>query len=181
MVKVFRDVKFLLALLPLVLLFACSPFSRQALQQVDVTLPFNDIQKAPRKYLNKNVLWGGQIIDTNVRKNGTFITVMDKPLDFEKRPEEGDVSDGRFIIRHPGFLDPAIYKPGREISVIGAISGVEVQPVGELQYSYPVVDSKHLHLWERRAKYRRPAYWDYPVMPFPYNSYPYLYHRPPYW
>ncbi len=177
--------KFLLFLFSLFLILSCSPFSRQALKQVDLKQPFSDIQKAPGKYINKNVLWGGQIIETKVGKDGTFITVMDKPLDFEKRPEEGDVSDGRFIVRYPGFLDPAIYKPGREVSVIGTITGHVVQPVGELQYNYPLVESKQLHLWERRAKYRRPAYWDYPVMPFPYASYPYyppyIFGRPPYW
>lgn len=181
MVAYCKNPKFLPALLSLILLFSCSPFSRQALQQVDIAAPFQEVRKAPQQYVNKNVLWGGSIIDTAIKKDGTYITVMEKPLDYEKRPEEGDHSQGRFIIRYPGFLDPAIYKPGREISVIGTIAGARVQPVGELQYTYPVVESKQLHLWERRAKYRRPAYWDYPIMPFPYSSYPYLYHRPPFW
>jgi len=171
----------LLPVLLVLFLFACSPFSRQQLNLVDVTPPFQEIQKAPQKYINKTVLWGGQIIETDVRPDATFIKVVYKDLDYEKRPEEGDRSNGRFMVRYSGFLDPAIYKPGREISVIGAISGAVVQPVGELQYTYPVVESKQLHLWERRAKYRRPAYWDYPFMPFPYSSYPYLYNRPPYW
>lgn len=173
--------KLLQAILLIFLLSACSPFSRQALQQVDVTSPFQDIQKAPQNYLNKNVLWGGVIIEANVKTNATFIKVLNKDLDYEKRPEEGDKSNGRFIVRYPGFLDPAIYKPGREITVIGTLSGREVQPVGELLYTYPVVDARQLHIWERRAKYRRPAYWDYPFVPFPYSSYPYLYNRPPYW
>ncbi len=173
--------KFLVPLIPLFILFACSPFSRQALKQVDVTAPFQEVQKAPQKYINKNVLWGGTIIDTNVKADSTFIKVIDKDLDFEKQPEEGDKSNGRFIVRCPGFLDPAVYRPGREITVIGTLSGTTVEPVGELRYTYPVVESKQLHLWEPRAKYRRPTYWDYPPLPFPYDSYPYLYHKPPYW
>ncbi len=171
------NIKILFSLASLFLLFSCSPFSSKALKQVDVTVPFQEVQKAPQKYINKNVLWGGQIIDMSVKTNGTFIKVVDKDLDRGKRPKEGDVSEGRFIVHYPGFLDPAIYKPGRELSVIGTISGVDVQPVGELLYTYPVLESKQLHLWERRAKYRRPAYWDYPVVPFPYDSYPYY---PPY-
>ena len=150
-----------------------------------MTVPFQDVQKAPQKYINKNVLWGGMIIETDVKPNATFIKVIDRDLDYEKRPKEGDKSNGRFIVRYPGFLDPAIYKPGREITVIGTLSGVERQPVGEFQYTYLLVDSKHLHLWETRAKYRRPAYWDYPLMPFPYSSYPYyppyVWGHPPYW
>lgn len=177
--------KFLLCLVPLFFLLACAPFSRQALKQVDVTAPFREVQSAPQKYLNKTVLWGGMIVETNVKPNATFIKVVDKDLDHEKRPEEGDKANGRFIVRYPGFLDPAIYKPGRELTVIGTISGSDVQPVGELPYTYPVVEARQLHLWELRAKYRRPPYWDYPLTPFPYSSYPYyppyLWSRPPYW
>jgi outer membrane lipoprotein len=172
---------FLVLLIPLLIIFACSPFSRNALKQVDVTAPFQEVQKDPQKYMKSNVLWGGVIIDTDVKTSGTVFKVMDKNLDFQKRPEEGDISGGRFIVRYPGFLDPAVYKPGREVTVIGALSGVEVAPVGELQYSYPVIDSKQIHLWGARAKYRRPAYWDSPMIPFAYDSYPYLYNRPPYW
>jgi outer membrane lipoprotein len=161
------------------LVLSCSPFSRQALDQVDLTLPFPEIQKAPQKYMNKNVLWGGQIIETSVKKDATFISVIDKPLDYDKRPVSGDASDGRFIIRCPGFLDPAVYKPGRDVSVIGTIIGTEVRPVGELQYTYPVVESRQIHLWERLPKYWGPPYWGYPMMPYPYVGYPYPYYRPP--
>lgn len=170
-------------LLPAVLFFSlllgCAPFSRQALQQVDVTAPFQEVQKDPQKYINRTVLWGGVIIETTVRKDATFIKVVDKDLDWAKQPELGDMTYGRFIIRYAGFLDPAIYKPEREVSVIGKITGAEVLPVGELQYTYPVVEAQQLHLWELRAEHRRPVWWDYPVMPYPYWRYPYG--SPYYW
>lgn len=163
------------------LLAGCTPFTSQALKQVDVTAPFQEVQKSPQKYLNGNVLWGGTIIETNVKTKVTDIKVVDKDLDYSKRPEEGDKTYGRFIVRFSGFLDPAIYKQGREITVIGTIIGVEVQQIGELQYTYPVVEARQMHLWEQLDKYRRPPYWDYPLMPYPYGWYPYPYGRPPYW
>ena len=175
----------LVLLIPILIISACAPFSRSALKQVNVTDPFQEVQKDPQKYMNRNVLWGGVIINTDVKLNDTFIKMLDKNLDRQKRPEEGDISSGRFIVRYPGFLDPAVYKPGRELTVIGTLSGIEAAPVGELQYSYPVIDSNQIHLWEPRAKYRRPAYWDSPLVPFWYNSYPYyppyLTGNPPWW
>ncbi len=160
---------------------SCAPFPKSALEQVDVTAPFHEVQKDPSRFLNKNVMWGGVIIDTVVKKDGTDLKVLEKSLDIEKRPVEGDVTLGRFIVRYQGFLDPAIYKPGRELTVIGAIKGSEVEPIGQMKYSYPVIEAKHTKLWETRAKYRRPIYWDYPFIPFPYTGYPYLYSHPPYW
>lgn len=169
-------------LVPLALLLAsCSPFSRQALQQVDVSTPFGNVQNAPQQFAGKNVLWGGIIIDTIVKSDATFLNVMQKSLDSKNRPVEEAVSSGRFLVRHPGFLDPQVYKPGRELTVIGTVTGGDLQPTGELRYSGPVIESKQLHVWEERAKYRRPPSWDYPVVPFPYSSYPYLYDRLPYW
>ena len=172
---------FLLVYCTLFMAASCAPFPKSALEQVDVTAPFQEVQKGPGRFLNKNVMWGGVIIDTLVRKDGTDIKVLEKGLDIEKRPVEGDVTYGRFIVRYPVFLDPAIYKPGRELTVIGTITGSEVEPIGQMQYSYPVIEAKHTKLWETRAKYRRPVYWDYPFMPFPYGGYPYLYNRPPFW
>jgi hypothetical protein len=62
---------------------------------------------------------------------------------------------GRFIVYVPGFLDPAISRPNRKITVMGSVLGKEVHPLGEIKYSYPVIEKKDLHLWPAEEFYVR--------------------------
>ena len=158
------------------LLAACAPFSRQIMDQIDPTLTLQEIQKDPQKYLGKTALWGGVIIDTINRQNETLIKVTQTELDFEKSPKNLDHSLGRFLVRHPGFLDPDIYKKGREITVAGEVVGTEILPVGEVKYVYPVILAKAIQLWEKPQVYQPyypPWYWG----PYPYWWGPYHYWR----
>lgn len=166
------------------LTFSCVPLSREVMRQVDENLTYQLVQQDPERYRGKTVLWGGVIIETTNRKDETLIKVSATELDMEKRPKNLDRSAGRFIVRYGGFLDPVIYKQGREITVGGEIIGQEILPLGETQYSYPVLSAKEIHLWERRVYYRYPDpyYWDpfwYPYW-YPYR-YPYWRYRPWYW
>ena len=151
-------------LLLIMLAVACSPFSKEAMRQVNVVKPFGEIYKTPDYYLNNTVLWGGVIIETTNKKDETLIKVIQTELDMAKRPQELDISGGRFLIRYQGFLDPAIYEKGREITIIGEIVGKEVIPLGEVQYTYPVILSKETYLWEKRSEfmYVSPPSWYYP-------------------
>lgn len=47
----------------------------------------------------------------------TVMKVRQTELDIEKRPQTLDRSAGRFLVKSAGFLDPEIYKEGREITV----------------------------------------------------------------
>ena len=58
------------------------------------------------------------------------------------------------------FLDPAIYRSGRDITVAGEVQGSEVRRLGEIAYRYPVIAALELHLWKE------------PLSP---QSYPYAY------
>jgi outer membrane lipoprotein len=159
---------------------ACSPFSESLRREVDTTLTFKDVQKSPERFAGRTVMWGGIIIETQNRKDGTaVIKVLETRLDSSGEPENPDVSSGRFLVRHTGFLDPAIYSRGREITVIGTIGGKEELPIGEVHYTYPVLQAKEIKLWERRRDARR--FSPYPYWPRPYwEPYPWPY-GPPYW
>ncbi|MBN1614219.1 MAG: Slp family lipoprotein [Deltaproteobacteria bacterium] len=151
---------------------ACSPFTRQVMQQVDEMRPFREIGMAPERYLKKTVLWGGVIIETFSKKDETLIMVRQTELDMVKRPTDLDVSSGRFILRTREFLDPDIYAKGREITVVGEIAGMETRPLGEIQYRYPVIQAKKIRLWGKRNDdhfYVLPHY--YPHWPHPYLQY----------
>ncbi|MBN2516967.1 MAG: Slp family lipoprotein [Deltaproteobacteria bacterium] len=161
-------------ILTVFLFSACAPFSDGIMQQVDTTAPFAEVQKSPEQYMSRTVLWGGVIIETNNRKGETNIKVMQTSLDMEKRPVNLDKSEGRFIIRYTGFLDPVIYEKGREITVAGDIVGKEMHPLGDITYEYPVVGAKAIRLWEKRTEYR--DVYD----PFRHH-YPLWWYRSPYW
>ena len=174
----------LLFFLAAALIFSCVPLSKEVMQQVDESLTYQAVQRNPQDFLGKTVLWGGVIVKTTNRQEETVLEVRQSELDIEKRPKNLDSSAGRFIVRQAGFLDPVIYKEGREITIAGEIAGKEALPLGGLQYAYPVILAKEIHLWEKIDPQSYPyPYWDYPPFWGPYGypyGYPYWRHRYPY-
>jgi outer membrane lipoprotein len=81
----------------------------------------------------------------------TWIEILQKPLDSQQKPQYTDVSYGRFLIHFPDFRDPAIYAPGRELTVVGEVEGVMIQKIKEMDYAYPVIVPKESHLWEPQS------------------------------
>jgi outer membrane lipoprotein len=131
------------------LLSACTAaISKDQLQTVDSAITFPALLKNPEGYKGKNVLLGGQIVNTQVKKGETWVEVLQKPLDWQQRPKNTDESLGRFLIRFSDFRDPAIYAPGRQITVLGEVLGKKVLPLKELEYSYPVLAPRESHLWK---------------------------------
>lgn len=99
----------------------------------------------------QRVLWGGTVVAVTNEAERTLIEVLGYPLGRDQRPDTGRGAVGRFLIREEGFLDPADYAPGREISVVGPIAGTRDGRVGEHAYTYPVVAARQLELWPRRS------------------------------
>lgn len=127
----------------------CAPtFSKEVMNQVDRTVSFRDLQKAPEQYQGKWVMLGGVIIETRNSAKGSAIEVLETPLDRQGRPRETDETAGRFLIESPEFLDAAVYQPGKRISLVGQVRGQEIRPLGEMNYRYPVITSQELRLWE---------------------------------
>ena len=157
------------------LIVACAPFSQQAMQGIKKDITLGEVVKSPETFKGEAVLWGGVIIETVTRKDDTLMIIRKTQLDFTKRPRDLDKSEGRFIIRYRGFLDPAIYNKDREVTVVGTIDGTEKRIVGEHQYTYPVVETRALNLWEKWEDY--PQYYDpwYFWNPYPYY-YPWRYY-----
>jgi outer membrane lipoprotein len=174
-----RELHTLSFALLILLIAGCSPFSKSVRQQIDERLTFKEVQRNPDGFLGKKVLWGGVIIETTNTQAETLIKVRQADLDLETRPKDLDTSQGRFLVRYSGFLDPAIYAQGREITVFGEIKGKEDMPLGELRYTYPVVRSEELHLWEKRRvyPYYDPWFWDYYPSPWFFGPYPYRWHH----
>jgi len=142
------------ALLALLVSACAPPFPQQMLDRVDRNISFKQLQKEPDAYKGAWVMLGGMIVATKNTKEGTVIELLQKPLDSSGRPLRTDVTEGRLLIVAEEFLDAAVYHAGRELSVIGEVSGQKVQPLGELEYRYPLVSAKSLHLWEPSSRPR---------------------------
>ena len=127
----------------------CShPISKALRQQAAKAPPFATVLQRPEAYRGVTVLWGGQIVETLNRPGGTDLIVLETPLDSLGRPGKARESRGRFLLRTPDFLDPAIYRPEWEVTAAGEIVGAERRSLGQAHYSYPVVRIRELHLWE---------------------------------
>jgi len=150
---------FLLFFLVIILVSGCSmPISKNLRQQaVDVTIPM--VVADPQKYQGDVVIWGGRIIKTLNLKTGTEVYVLGIPLDYMERPEEEQVTQGRFIAKTADYLDPVLYRHGREVTIAGTVAGVETHPVGEVDYAYPAIETKELHLFTPEATYIYPDYY----------------------
>lgn len=130
------------------LIIGCvSVISQGTLEKTDKTLTFEKLLESPETHKGKTVLLGGSIIETQNYSDKSGIVVLQRPLDFQKKPKDEDISRGRFIVYTPGFLDPAIYRQGRKITVVGTVKGSEVRPIDKIEYSYPVIEKGELHLW----------------------------------
>jgi outer membrane lipoprotein len=152
---------------------ACSyPISKEVRQEARKDLSFPQVLQNPTAYKGSTVIWGGSIVQTINRTDGTDIIVLETPLERQERPESDRYSQGRFIVRSPKFLDPEIYKNGRKITVAGEIVGQDARPLGQVQYNYPLLEAKEIYLWNPAA------YSDYPAYPYGSGWYGWA---PPFW
>jgi outer membrane lipoprotein len=165
---------FALTFLVCVLFFVngCAPpISKQLREQVSEELTLKVVLKEPDAYKGKNVLWSGVIINSVNLKEGTMIEVLQKPADMQGKPKDVDESEGRFLALYHGYLDVAIYNEGRKVTVAGEVQGKRIQPLGEIDYTYPLISAREIHLWpvekEERFYYPYP-YWHYPRWNGPY-------------
>ncbi len=161
-----RSVFIVLRLCTLVLqLNACTPvISPQLMEQVDRNLTYASLAGRPDEAKGKIVLLGGTIVQTVPKPEETEIEVVQKQISSSGEPYLTDKSEGRYLVVVDRFLDPAIYRSGRDITVAGEVQGSAVRRLGEIDYRYPVIAASELYLWKRPVSL--PAY------PYPYG-YPY--------
>lgn len=109
-------------------------------------------QVAPEQAaVEQRVRWGGRVIDVLPGPEQTCLEVLGMPLDGSARPMDLDADIGRFRACKPGFLDPAIFISGREVTVIGTIASEVERQIGEYTYRMPQMRVETLFLWPERA------------------------------
>ncbi len=134
------------------------------------------VRADPQRFTGAQVRWGGTIAAVENRQHETWIEVVDRELYSGGRPESGDATRGRFLARIPGFLDPAVYAKGRQITVAGTVDGTVTRPIGQYSYRFPVVAVRTHVLWEplpERREYYDPFWPGYYDPWWPYYRYPY--------
>ncbi len=125
--------------------------SQELREQTDKGLTTEMLFKNPEAYKEKVVILGGIIISTQNSKKGTYVEVLQAPLDYRGRPEDTDFSYGRFIIYYEEYLDAAIFSKGNAITVGGKVLGKTIRPLGEIQYTYPLIYAKEIHLFGQES------------------------------
>ena len=107
------------------LLNACTPvISPQLMDQVDRDIGYSSLASRPDEFKGKIVLLGGTIVQTIPKPDQTEIEVVQKQLSSSGEPYLTDKSEGRFLVVVDRFLDPAIYRPGRDLTVAGAVQAI---------------------------------------------------------
>lgn len=139
----------------------------------------SQVQKAPDRFLERRVRWGGTILAVRNRQQTTEIELLSRPLDARGQPRGKAPSTGRFLALLSGFADPAEYPEKRLLTITGRLKRLETRPIGEYPYPYPVVTVEQSHLWPRPTPSEPPYFYPSPW----YHHWPWHYHpwHPWYW
>ena len=173
------------------LILFCIPFftgcfnviSKDLRQQIDPAITVKQVFDNPDAFKGKMILWGGEIIQTMNQKDGTtLIEVFQTPLGWRGEPKdtkESVLSEGRFLILIPTYVDSYLYRKGRKITVSGEIQGEMTKTLDEMSYRYPVISCKQMYLWEeyRSEHPTSSSYYYDPWWNYPYYVAPHVHHH----
>ena len=172
-----RHLSFLLLLLPLAIA-GCVTDPLKSVEVSDVTV--EQAAAMPDAYRGRLVRWGGTIIGVRNHKEHSLVEVLGKPLASFSEPDDRQASTGRFMVRIPGFVDPAEYREPNRLTVVGTLVGTTQGKVGSFTYTYPLVEVQQRKLWAGVYQVAEPAY--YPRWWYdPFYHDPFYHHRWPYW
>jgi outer membrane lipoprotein len=162
--------KCIVPVLMLAMLPGCAtyyPIARN-LREEAKPLTLSQVKEDPDGTRGAIVIWGGEILGVVNNSNSGAIYIMQLPLDENGKPMRDAAPTGRFIATSD-FLDPQEYVPGFLITVAGEVTGIQTEWLQNIQYTYPVVDIKDVHVW--------------PMLPIGYESYgtPGWYVAPDWW
>ncbi len=126
------------------------PVIPESLQQdVDTTVTFLRLRDHVDAYQGRVVVLGGEVLSATGLTEGTRLEVLHLPLGTSHEPSRRLTdSQGRFMAVEPAFLDPATLPPHTRVTVVGEVTGQTRGKVDEMDYLFPTVAIKHVHVWE---------------------------------
>jgi outer membrane lipoprotein len=115
---------------------------------VDRTVSFHDVLASPESYKGRVLVLGGEVLNAKRLRDGTQIELLQLPLEDGERPShDRQQSQGRFLAIQPEFLDPATMTQGTRVTIVGEVSGAKTDHLDDVEYRYPSLIVKHLHVW----------------------------------
>lgn len=143
-------------------------------KEIDTSVTFADLKRSPSAYVGRTVMIGGKVLRAKRLETGTEVEVLQLPTATEGGPTEDRLqSEGRFLAVRQAFLDPASLPEGTPITVIGAVQGETTRRLDESEYTYPILEVKHIIDWNTVAA-QRPR-----EGPFYFGSYYSPFYYPP--
>ncbi len=163
-------------------LAACATGVPQAIREpAPGNITVAQARDAGERLVGSTVRWGGTIAGVENRSAETWIEIVERPLDSSGQPRETDRTGGRFLARISGFLDPAIYAKGRDITVSGTLLAPVARTIGEYPYAFPVIQTEQIHLWPKASPAPSPHYYYDPFWPDPWYPWRYPFPYRPYY
>ncbi len=150
-------------------------------RQIDESVSYDDLKTNSFAHQGKTVMLSGIVVRSKRAKDGTEIEVLQIPTGSGAAPANDRArSEGRFLAKKSGeYLDPAVVDPGTPLTVVGEVRESVTRPLDDDEYTYPVLDIKHLVDWDEVNPQMRAAPYAYPYGRSMY-SYPYSYWGSPY-
>jgi outer membrane lipoprotein len=142
-----------------ILLLGCSsqrivPESMESL--VDRTVSFQDVLASPESYKGRMLVLGGEVLNAKRLHNSTQIELLQLPLEDGEEPSlDRQQSQGRFLALKQEFLDPATMVEGTRVTIVGEVSGSKTDHLDDVEYRYPTLIVKHLHIWRVQSYSQR--------------------------
>lgn len=130
------------------LLMGCAPvLPRNVVEQSDRSISFQSLRQDSQKFSGKTVIVGGSIIALKNLENGSQLEILEWPLGYRMKPKPYESTGGRFLVLSDKKLDEHLFHRGRDITLAAEVIGSKVQPLGTIDYSYPLLRLKEYHLW----------------------------------
>ena len=127
-----------------------------ATEGVDTAATPTTVKNDPEATTGSTVLWGGVIADARNLPERTRLEIVAYPLSQRTQsPDTDAASSGRFRVYVDGYLETAVYGPGRRFTVRGSVQGTETGWIDEAEYVFPVVEAEAFELWPTRTRRER--------------------------
>jgi outer membrane lipoprotein len=146
-----RSPHWLLSIVTL-LLIGCATVSKLDVSRVNSLATPNEVARQPDSAIGKTVQWGGEIIAVINRRDSTEVQVLAYPLYSDGSPNRELDAIGRFLVVYRGYLEPLDYAAGRLLTVVGTVSELRADTVGQAGYRLPVIQAEQLYLWPKHHR-----------------------------
>ena len=144
--------------------------------RINKQLTYEQVKAAPDATRGQIVVWGGEVLNAVRDNERTTIEVLELPLNKDHIPLESRASSrGRFLVldSRGEIIDPAIFKEGSKITVIGEVLGIRTETLDKAAYDFPVVAIRDMTMWDESTRS------NYPLAGYSnYYGYGYYGHRP---